>query len=213
MVEKMILGHEEGNKNTVKDTSQVSSTAKGPELDVDTVFSSLHKIQKQISNITLSDNNFKSAVERVRRKQANKILALNRILFKEEGESFDAQLEASISQETIDMFLEEAGVKADIEAKKIEANNTIVTLQKLLEKAEHDIAVLTNEIESLKTEVKTIKAENSTLQKHLSVQEETTWKFYDELQALNTIFYGTREITNAFKRCTKHLGLTRNNKN
>lgn len=48
------------------------STVKGPEQDVDRVFSSLHKLQKQISNIMLSDNNFKSAVERVRRKQADK---------------------------------------------------------------------------------------------------------------------------------------------
>lgn len=137
---------------------------------------------------------------------------MNRSLFTEENGSFNARLEAFISQETIDMFLEEAGVKADIEAKKIETDNTIAALQKSLEKAEHDIVALTNETESLKTEVKTKRAENSTLQKRLSVQEETTWMLYDELHALNTTFYGTREITNAFKRSTKHLGLIRNNK-
>lgn len=60
------------SENEVSDTTQVSDTFEGSELEPDTLFSNLHKLQKEISKLILSDTKFKLVVDRVRHKQAAK---------------------------------------------------------------------------------------------------------------------------------------------
>lgn len=99
------------------------------------------------------------------------------------------------------MFLEEIGVKADIEAKKIETDESIAALQKLLAKAEHDIAVLTKESVDFKAKIKTTTTENSTLRTDLAAQKEKTRKIYDELSVLFQKNLDNFLITDTYKRC------------
>ncbi|KAI9362300.1 hypothetical protein BD770DRAFT_440972 [Pilaira anomala] len=118
-------------ENEISDTTQVPNTFEGSELNPDTLFNNLNKLQKEINKLILSDIKFKLVVDSVRRKQAAKILDFSKKLYQEE---------------------EKVGVNADIEAKKIETDKAfeaqkmaIVALQQLLKKAEHDIAVLTKD--------------------------------------------------------------------
>ncbi|KAI9358131.1 hypothetical protein BD770DRAFT_427408 [Pilaira anomala] len=166
-------------------------------------FESLRKLQKRISIALGSDNNFESAMKRVKNAQKNRL------------SNYQGSDKQTQNQETIDTLLEEIGIMTDIEALEAEAKRNDANKQRLLEEALSSNALLIKEKEDMQEIINDLKIKNVALEKksqdyqtiesELNFQKEATQKCYGEVKRLSQIYYARVHVKRSFEICENFL--------